>query len=491
MTLLYDVQSMRALDRAAIERHGLSGLTLMQRAGAAVWRAIEGDFALREAERIVVVCGSGNNAGDGYVVACLARRAGRKVRVLQLGDTQTLGADAAQCLGTLHASGLALEPFTPAALSEADLVVDAIFGTGLKRPVEGSAARAIEAINAVNAFRVSVDLPSGLDASTGAVLGVAVRATVTVTFVAQKQGLLTGPAVDYVGDLIYDNLGVPQALFAAVPATAQRLELQDFSAWSGNPRPRSAHKGQFGHVLVVGGAPGFAGAVRMAGEAALRIGAGLVSIATHPSHAAFAAQQRPELMSHAVAHPEALAPLLERATVVAVGPGLATDVWGTNLLRRALEGRQPLVVDADGLNLLATDPVRRSNWILTPHPGEAARLLGADAGAINRDRFGAARRVTERYGGVCVLKGKGTIVCAEGEPLPGVCPHGNPGMASGGMGDVLTGVVAGLVAQGLDLWSAARLGVCVHAMAGDEAAKAGERGLLATDLMVHLRHFVN
>ncbi|MDX1656601.1 MAG: NAD(P)H-hydrate dehydratase, partial [Candidatus Competibacteraceae bacterium] len=246
----------------------------------------------------------------------------------------------------------------------------------------------------------------------------------------------------------------------------------------------------YGHVLVVGGDLGTAGAARMAAESAARCGAGLTSVATRPEHAALAAL-RPELMFHGVQGPKQLAPLLEKASVVALGPGLGRQDWGYGLWRAVLEGEGALVVDADGLNLLAVEPRRRDNWVLTPHPGEAARLLDCSPQDIQKDRFAAARELVDRYGGVVVLKGAGSLVAGPDEP-PTIIGAGNPGMASGGMGDVLTGVIAALLAQGLTPWQAARSGAWVHARAADLAAReGGERGLLALDLLPYLRSGVN
>lgn len=252
-------------------------------------------------------------------------------------------------------------------------------------------------------------------------------------------------------------------------------------------RAHDAHKGLFGHVLVIGGQPGMSGAVRLAGEAALRSGAGLVSVATHPEHAALVSVARPELMSHGVDDAEALRALAERATVTALGPGLGTGAWGRMLFDAVLTLPIAAVVDADGLNLLAQAPVRRADWILTPHAGEAARLLATTPEAIQRDRMQAARAIADRFGGVCVLKGAGTLVAADGDARLYRCDVGNPGMAAGGMGDVLTGAIAALVAQGLSLADAARAGVWVHASAGDLcAASIGVPGLLALDVCAAL-----
>ncbi len=484
---LYTAQQTRELDRQAIEVHGIPGLTLMQRAGAFAFDCLRRHFP--DARRIVVVCGPGNNGGDGHVVARLAHEAGLSVRVLLPTDPDRLKGDAATCAEERRLAGVADEPWDPSALEGADLVVDALLGTGLDRPVKENLAAVIEALNASGRPVLAIDVPSGLNADTGQPMGCAVHALLTTTFIGRKRGLYTGEGPEFAGEIEFDALGVPGLVHDAVPTRVTLLGLEALLEQLG-PRPRTAHKGRFGHVLVVGGAPGFSGAARMAAEAAARTGAGLVSLATHPEHAAFATLLRPELMPHAVAGPEDLVPLLERATVVAVGPGLGRGAWGSALLSRLLEQDAPLVVDADALNLLATEPCRRDDWVLTPHPGEAARMLGCGTAEVQADRFAAVEALAERYGGTIVLKGAGTLV-REPEGGIGVCPLGNPGMASGGMGDVLTGIIAGLIAQGLFPAGAAALGVCLHAAAADLAAGEGERGLLASDVIARLRSLIN
>ena len=284
--------------------------------------------------------------------------------------------------------------------------------------------------------------------------------------------------------------------------TLQNIDLAALRTKHLGPRQRDAHKGHFGHVLVIGGDAGMSGAVRLAGEAAARVGAGLVSIATQPAHAALISTTRPELMCHGVTHAADLTPLLTRATVVIIGPGLGQTTWAQALLTTVLEYSPsiPLVVDADALNLLAqynqSKPGGRSyerfNWILTPHPGEAARLLGCDTSAVQKDRYAAVQQLRRQWGGVIVLKGAGTLVLGnDPSAVPQICIEGNPGMATGGMGDVLSGVIGSLVAQHLDLTTAACLGVALHARAGDLAAQDGERGLLASDLFPYLRELVN
>lgn len=484
---LYDAAGVRALDRTAIDGHGIPGRELMERAGAAAFAVLRSRWP--QARRVLVCCGQGNNAGDGYVIARLARAAGCAVSVLQVGEAAALTGDARAAFDAMRAAGLGTAAVPPGP-ADVDVVVDALFGTGLAREVTGHYREAIDWIDAVRRPTLAVDLPSGLHADTGAVLGAAVRADVTITFIGLKQGLFTGEAPDYVGDLEFADLGVPGAVYEAVASTAQRLEFAALRTRLGR-RPRTAHKGDHGHVLVVGGAPGYSGAVRLAAAAAARVGAGLVSVAAHPEVAAGVSALRPELMAHAVAEAAGLTPLLARASVVAIGPGLGQSAWARALFGRVLDGALPIVVDADALNLLAIDPVRRADWVLTPHPGEAARLLGTTTRALQADRFAAAHALAAKFGGSVILKGAGSLVARQGART-GVVMGGNPGMGSGGMGDVLTGVVAGLIAQGLDPHAAATLGACLHAAAGDAAAHAGgERGLLAGDLIDRLRGLVN
>lgn len=485
-TALYTAAQVRELDRRAIEDFAIPGYELMQRAGRAAFGVLRARWPA--ARRITVLCGTGNNGGDGYVLARLALEAGLQAEVIQLGEPGRIRGDALRAREAYLAAGGRVQGDT-GRLPEAEVLVDALLGTGLERTVEGRWRAAIEALNAHPAPVLAVDIPSGLHADTGAVLGAAVQAAATVTFIGLKRGLFTGRAPALVGELVFDDLQVPAEVHAGVPAAARRLvlaELQQALA----PRRRDDHKGRFGHVLVVGGDLGMAGAVRMAAEAAARCGAGLTSVATRREHVAAVVGPRPELMCRGVDAPAELDALMARASVIAIGPGLGRGPWGRGLLERVLEADLPLVVDADALNLLAAEPLRREDWVLTPHPGEAARLLGCPVAEVQADRYGAAAELARRYGGVCVLKGAGSLV-ADGQGLA-VCTAGNPGMASGGMGDVLTGILAGLRAQGLEAGPAARLGVCLHAAAADRAAaEGGERGLLAGDLFPHLRPLVN
>lgn len=492
---LYAAADVRAIDQAAIHEFGIPGIDLMERAGAAAFAALRQRWP--EARTLSAVCGGGNNGGDGYVVARLAHEQGFDVRVFPLSPPASLKGDARLALERFRDAGGAALDFIPEDFEATEILVDALFGTGLDREVTGAAA---EVIRAVNRYRdrgrthrpdrravVALDIASGLHADSGACLGAAIRADLTVTFVALKRGLFTGDGPEQSGEVILDDLGIPpRARQGAKPSA--RLWTAPEPALT--RRTRSAHKGLYGHVLVVGGDHGYSGAARLAGEAAARVGAGLVSVATRPEHAPVLNLTRPELMCRGVEHPFDLEPLLEQASVVAIGPGLGRSDWTRAFWAQVIDTDLPLVVDADALNLLAETPIRRGNWVLTPHPGEAARLLGVTNAAIQRDRFAAVEALQSRYGGVAVLKGAGTLVQAEGD-RPTVCTAGNPGMASGGMGDVLTGVIAGLISQKLELPDAARLGVWLHAAAGDRAARDGERGLLASDLMPHLRALAN
>jgi NAD(P)H-hydrate epimerase len=487
---LYSVAQTRQIDRAAAQQPACSGSALMERAGAAAFGVLRQRWPA--ARRLGVLCGAGNNGGDGYVLARLAQLAGLQVRLAAVAGAPRPGSEADSARQWFMACGGVEHHDAAQALADAEVGVDALLGTGLDRPPEGAVARAIGALNDGDRPVLALDLPSGLDADTGHAPGAVVRADATVSFVARKQGLYTGAARDCCGTLTFDDLGVPaQALGAAGEAPAVRLDLPQLRAALLPARRRGAHKGDCGHVLVLGGDLGYGGAVRLAGEAAARAGAGLTSVATRAAHVAALIAGRPELMARGVDTAADVAPLLARASVLAVGPGLGQGDFGRALWGAALGSGLPLVVDADALNLLAASPQRRDDWILTPHPGEAARLLGTTAAQVEADRYAAVRALQQRYGGVVVLKGAGTLVW-DGQAPVGVVPYGNPGMASGGMGDVLSGVIAALLAQGLPAPAAAVLGACLHGAAGDAvAARRGERGLLAGDLLDELPQLIN
>lgn len=491
---VYSARQSRSLDERAQQQLGIPGYTLMQRAGAACWAELQRMSGGAPPDCLHVVCGSGNNGGDGYVLARLALAAGWPLRVWQVGAAPSRG-DAVQALADWRQAGGREQPWRADALvtgGRLRLIADAIFGTGLSRPVEGSAAEAIAAINAAaeaGARVLAVDLPSGLDADRGQPLGLAVRAQRTLSFIRHKAGGFLGAGPDYCGVLRLDRLDLPDSLFAEEAPLFRLLSASELRA-ALPPRPREAHKGTAGHALLLAGGEGMAGAALIAGRAALRSGAGLVSVLTHPDHAAALVAAQPELMVSGWLPGEDLHAKLAAAKAIALGPGLGQGEWARALHSAASGGEAPTVLDADALNLLAEQPRRLPvNTVLTPHPGEAARLLACTTAEIQADRLAAVQALHARYGAVVVLKGAGSLVAGTQVWL---CPYGNPGMAVGGMGDALTGVILGLLAQGLSAEDAARLGVLIHALAGDAAAaRGGPRGLLPTDLLAELRPLVN
>lgn len=489
---VYTGSQVRSFDRRAVSEFDLPGIRLMHRAGRAAFAALRARWP--QQRRIIVFCGTGSNAGDGYVIAGLARDAGFAVRIVQVGDAARLAGDA------LAARRFAQQRLDAAAPADAEgavgadeaegafpngggVVVDALLGTGARGAVRASWAAAIERINASGLPVLAVDAPSGIDADSGALLGAqAVRADLTVTFVAAKLGLVTGAAVDYAGDILVDDLGVPQEVFdrpgigVLHGAGIERLR-----------RRPGVHKGDCGRLLIVGGEADMGGAVALAGEAALRAGAGLVCIATRGANRAAILARRPELMVRAAENAADIGDLIVRADALAVGPGLGCGDWGRALLDACLAAGKPLVVDADGLNIVAQRGLRLPpGCVLTPHPGEAGRLLGKDARAIEGNRPAAAAALASG-GAVAVLKGAGTLV-AQGGAVRSVCVDGNPGMATAGSGDVLAGIVGALLARGIEPLPAAQLGVWLHARAADAAVAAGcGATLLAGDIPGALR----
>jgi NAD(P)H-hydrate epimerase len=480
---LYDVAALRAIEARATASLG-DGFALMARAGAAAWRELLAHWP--QARRIAVACGPGNNGGDGYVLARHALESGREVRVLQLQPPRT---DAAKrACGEFVQAGGGIESGL-SALVESDLVVDALFGIGMARAPEGDAMEWIAAIGASGLPVLAIDVPSGVDADRGSVPGTAIRASRTLECIAPKAGLRTGAALDHAGALALATLDVPPSALAGIEPVAEWFDadrLGDFLP----RRRRDSHKGDNGRVLCIGGDHGMGGAVLLCADAALRSGAGLVRVATREAHVAPLLARCPEAMAAAVERAESLGPMFEQADVLALGPGLGRGDWGRGLFEAAISAGKPLVVDADALNLLARSPRSLRGAVLTPHPGEAARLLGCSNADVQRDRIAAAVGIAGRFDAAVVVKGAGSIVAAP-KRIPRIVGAGNPGMAVGGMGDVLTGAIAALRAQGLDAFDAATAGALLHAVAGDAAARGGERGLLPRDLVARLRDAAN
>jgi NAD(P)H-hydrate epimerase len=495
-TAIYSAAQVRALDAWEIEKRRVPGFTLMTRAAEGALKILRARWP--QARRVAVVCGAGNNGGDGYVLARLARLAGLEALVLAAAPPDKLGGDARRAMEEWLATGGSAHPFVADALSGSDVIVDGLLGIGLTGAPRAESLAVIRAINAAKRPVLALDIPSGVNADSGAVAEAAVRAEVTVSFVALKSGLFLGAGPEHAGVVLLDDLGVvvPQApQFQPLMRRIDEAELASVLP----RRARESHKGTHGRVLVIGGGAGMPGALRLAGEAALRVGAGLVTVAGAADNLVAVTATRPELIYLPVSASTSLDDAIHACDVLAIGPGLGTGDWARRLWAQVRSAGIPAVVDADALNLLAASPGKLpENWIITPHPGEAARLLGVSTQAVQADRLGSARELRAKYGAVAVLKGAGTLVCSGsarsadmGVSELAICDRGNPGMATAGMGDVLTGVIAGLRAQCADSAEAARLGVLVHALAGDSAAQGGQRGLIASDVIAELRGWVN
>jgi ADP-dependent NAD(P)H-hydrate dehydratase / NAD(P)H-hydrate epimerase len=471
-----NADQLRAWERHACRRDGIELYALMERAGAAIWQVVKRRFP--GARSIAVATGPGNNGGDGWVIARLALQSGWAVCVRCAVDPQTLHGDARRAYENFISAGGQLAH----AQCVGDVHVDALLGIGARGPMRGAVAELAQRCDP--ARTLSIDIPSGLNADTGAAEPGAVNAKLTVTLIAPKLGLLTGQGPAHTGELELADLGIAPA--PGGERAANRVTASAF-ATALAPRPRTAHKGQFGHVLAIGGALGMGGAIRLTGEAALRSGAGRVTVVCARAHRAALVAACPELMWRSARN---IAESAAHHTVV-IGPGLGQGAFAQSLWPRVCALKLPMVIDADALNLIARDRTPPPlGSILTPHPLEAARLLNRPVADIEANRPLAARALAQQYGAVVVLKGAGTLIAAPDGTLA-VNTLGNPGMATAGAGDVLAGVIAALCAQGLAPFDAARFGVYAHALAGDLAAKAGERGLIARDLMGTLRAALN
>jgi NAD(P)H-hydrate epimerase len=482
---LYNAAQVRDLDARLIAA-GTPGLELMQRAAHATWRAIRRHWP--EGRALTVLAGHGNNAGDGYLVALLARKAGWQVAVMAVGDPAALSGDAATAYASALAGAVDIQPWSGQALdTPSAIILDALLGTGLNGDVRSPYAEVIAAINASGQPVAAVDIPSGLSADTGRVLGAAVRANLTVSFIGLKLGLLTGEGRDYCGDLVFDDLQADPQIVAQAPNSATRLDSHNLPQLA--PRSPSAHKGLFGRVLVLGGDHGFGGATLLSSESALRSGAGMVTLATREEHVVAALSRCPEVMTVGVGSANQVQGLIEAASVLVVGPGLGQASWGKSLLSAAANASKAQVWDADALNQLANGNVSLpANSVITPHPGEAARLLGIETRAVQADRPAAALALARKFNTVCVLKGSGSLI-ADSNGRLALCDRGHPAMATAGLGDVLAGLVGALLAQKMEPFEAACLGVWLHARAGEQVGQAG-RGLAASDLIPVIRQLL-
>lgn len=501
----YTSEAVRNIDYLMVERGFVdTSYELMIRAAEALLTFINRNYAT--AEHISIVCGAGNNAGDGYALARLAKIQDKEphlnVQVISIIEPEHLSGDAHTAYLDWLACGGTISSITEHHFSATDLIVDALLGTGLNRTLEGEWYDAVAAMNKSTKPVLAVDIPSGLNANTGASLGIATNATHTITFIAQKIGMYTAKARYYCGDIHFASLGVADDLYQEVYYSAVLLEWADIARKLPCRSPIS-HKGDHGHLLIIGGDYGMAGACRIAGEAALRSGTGLVSIATRAENVNAITGSRPELMVHGVETADDLEPLLAKATAIAIGPGLGTEQWGFILLDRVIQlikqqynsknRKISCVFDADALNIMSQHNLvlQSPDVIYTPHFGEASRLLKhkSEQPADDTDRFAMIQQLKQRYYGTFVLKGAGTLINSGDDIL--ICPYGNEGMASAGMGDCLTGIIGALLAQKLSLPDAVQLGVCLHAKAGDLVAQEGKNGMLVSDLFPKIRHLMN
>jgi ADP-dependent NAD(P)H-hydrate dehydratase / NAD(P)H-hydrate epimerase len=511
---LFTVAQVREIDRRAVVS-GIPPAELMRRAGLAAFALLCDRWPQLSA--LLILCGRGNNGGDGYVIAELALQHGLDVTVLSMGECTSEQAAQAQAAAR-HAGVrvLAYEDAVYRTLLQAKdaqgcLIVDALLGTGTQGALRGDYLAAVQLSDSSALPILAIDTPSGLDSDTGFTER-AIHATATVSFIARKRGLYTGLAADHTGEIHFADLQVIIPTEIANRPAAHSIDAAIIPDLL-KPRSRASHKGVNGNVLVIGGDEGLGGAALMTAEAACRSGAGTVSLVTRVAHVPAVLTRRPEVMALGLDDwndkiAQQFMSMLARSSAIVLGPGLGQSRWSLNMLQQcltwAVRHEIPLVLDADAINLMvrqawswsdAPASIRRK-WVLTPHPGEAARLLGEVVADIERDRFAAVSRLQTLTGAVCLIKGAGTVLALpdpdEGGTTLEVCREGNPGMASGGMGDVLAGVLGALLAQGMTMSDATRVAVCAHGEAADRAASMlGERGLLATDLMLCLPSVLN
>lgn len=493
---------MKSIDRRAMREWGIPGIVLMENAAAALMSEMEAFFGSLSGLRVCIVCGKGNNGGDGLALARRLSIRGVDVRVALLARFSEVSGDAKINLDILRKCGIpiisnATRQDVFDLVSASDVVVDAIFGTGLSSPLAGRFSQAVEIINTSGLPVVSVDVPSGIDADTGRVMGAAVAADLTVTMGLLKPGLLLGSGPLYAGSVRVADIGIPRGVIEEEGVACWLID-GEYAAGSLMPRLPDTHKGDYGHVMVLAGSLGKAGAAALAAKAALRSGAGLVSVVVPVSLVPVIHQLSAEVMCIGIAESidgtigigadEEIFRLSKKMGACAIGPGLTTHREAVQVVRNLVKHLSvPMVIDADGLNALAgsLDILNGLNApaVLTPHPGEMSRLAGIAPEEIQKDRLGIAARFATRYGVTLVLKGAATVVAgADGRMF--INSTGNPGMATAGAGDVLTGMIAGFLAQGYPATEAACLGVYIHGLAGDIAAKEKtETAMIAGDII--------
>lgn len=485
---LYLADQVRQHEKQAAQQCGIEMYSLMQKAGESVFKHSLSIFS--KADNYLVLVGIGNNAGDGYITAAAAAKSGKSVTLCSIDPQREVHGDAARAREAWLQLGGSIECFSEARLGNADVIIDALLGTGISGAVKPAYCEVIDAVNASSKPVISVDIPSGLCSDTGVALGCCIKADVTVTFVGIKQGLTTGSGKQYCGKLVFEALGIGKAFANIARSDATILDIKYLKGLGS--RAVNSHKGNFGKLLCIGSNSGMSGAIRLSSEAALRSGAGMVKVFAHSNSMVQISAGRPELM----VINSGLESALEWANSIVIGPGLGTDEWAIGVFNKVIDycrkHSKPIVIDADALNLIAANELFDALplCIITPHSGEASRLLETSIEAIESNRFKYARLCAERYDATCILKGAGSII--DNQQHAWVCRHGNPGMATAGMGDVLSGILGALVAQGLSTDTACQYGVSLHAKAGDIVAnKYGQRGLMASDLFETVRVLIN
>jgi hydroxyethylthiazole kinase-like uncharacterized protein yjeF len=496
---------MKEMDRMTIEEMGIPGPVLMENAARGATRVCLDHFAPAPGSRVVILCGPGNNGGDGYVMARYLLQAGLQVTVIVLAEARKITGDALLNLNVIQRMGLDIREApgsdkwkeSSSLLSTCDFIVDGILGTGLNAPVRGFYQQVIEEVNSSKKPVLSVDIPSGLNADSGQIMGVAIRADLTVTFGFPKLGQILFPGAEFAGRLVRIDIGIPRTVADRMPVKYRLIEPEDFSDLLAREK-QDIHKGNRGHLLVIAGSIGKTGAATLTSLGALRAGAGLVTLGIPKSLNAIMEEKLTEAMTTplpdtvdgtlSLRAERDILKLMEGKTAVALGPGLSTHPETTDLVRRIVSRCPlPIVIDADGLNALSEDPSPLRSCgnkaILTPHPGEMARLGGLKNTEVQSDRVGTASRFSEKYGCTLVLKGARTLIAQpKGEIF--VNPTGNPALSSGGSGDVLTGLVGGFLARGWPMAKAAMSAVYLHGLAADLLAETmGQAGVLAGELL--------
>lgn len=488
---LYSAETVRKIDQTAIAALKNNALKLMNRAGMAAFDELVESFG--QPSLITVFCGSGNNAGDGYILAARAAQKRIPVRVVELSKTEKFSEETLCARQYALDNNVTLIDFDSNLEIQEGVIVDCLLGIGYQGKLRKPFDKAIKIINAAELPVLSMDIPSGLNADTGAVEDNAVSADLTVTFVAAKPGLFTGKGPAFCGEVIYHSLDIAEHLYEQYQPSAILLDLYELLELMPD-FVGDEYKNQRGHCMIIGGDHGYGGAAAMAAEASLRVGSGLTSVATQPQHVSNILARCPEIMACGVISGQQLEPWLDKPSVLVVGPGLGRSAWSEQLLQKAVAAGLPMVLDADALNILADGRVVKSTdhtWVLTPHAGEAARLLNTTVAEIEVDRFSAVQKIQEKYNAVVLLKGPGTLIAGANQIIK-VCPYGNPGMATAGMGDLLSGIIGGLIAQGLSLQEAAELGCCLHSAAADKLVEdVGLRGIAASDLLPYLHKLLN